>query len=163
VIVFEPAVFTKRKIEHLPMDIVIRVGKLLHDSYARNNYSLICLAMTCGIFTNPKQENQTILLPWSPLRTNTATAPDESSFENLLDMAKDFIQDKFSAALTHFHESAYSLMKTEFPPTCFQQLYKGKQYPLMLLVRTSNNFNQDIVQSLKPKNAPGAMRSLLLN
>ncbi|KXG50377.1 Tetratricopeptide-like helical [Penicillium griseofulvum] len=137
VIVFEPGVFTKRKIEHLPMDIVIRVGKLLHDSYARNNYSLICLAMTCGIFTNPKQENKAILLPWSPLRTNTAKAPDESSFENLLDMAKDLIQEKFSAALTQFHESAYSLMKTEFPPTCFQQLYKGKQSPLMLLLKAN--------------------------
>ncbi|KAJ5437376.1 Tetratricopeptide-like helical [Penicillium cf. griseofulvum] len=107
VIAFEPAVFTKRKIEHLPMDIVIRVGKLLQDSYARNNYSLNCLAMTCGIFTNPKQENQTILLPWSPLRANTATALDESSFENLLDIAKDFIQEKFVAALTQFHENAY--------------------------------------------------------
>ncbi|KAJ5375537.1 DNA helicase UvrD-like C-terminal, partial [Penicillium concentricum] len=125
VIAFQPSVFTKQKVEHLPMDIVIRVGKLLQDFYSRNRYSLTCLAMTCGIFTNPKQENQTILLHWSPLRTHTATAPDESFFENLLDIAKDFIQEKFAAALTQFHENAYSLMKTEFPATCFQQLYKG--------------------------------------
>ncbi|KAJ5822742.1 Tetratricopeptide-like helical [Penicillium robsamsonii] len=125
VIAFEPLVFTKQKAEQLPMDIVIRVGKLLQDFYARNRYSLTCLAMICGIFTNPKQENQTILLHWSPLRTNTATALDESSFENLLDLAKDFIQEKFAAAITEFHENAYSLMKKEFPATCFQQLYKG--------------------------------------
>ncbi|KGO54138.1 DNA helicase, UvrD-like, C-terminal [Penicillium expansum] len=125
VISFEPSVFTKQKIEHLPMDIVIRVGKLLQDFYAQNQYSLTCLAMSCGIFTNPKQENQTILLHWSPLRTYTATPLDGSSSENLLDIAKDFIQDKFAAALTQFHENAYSLMKRDFPPTCFQQLYEG--------------------------------------
>ncbi|KUM63621.1 hypothetical protein ACN42_g3458 [Penicillium freii] len=125
VIAFEPSVFTKHKTEHLPMDIVIRVGKLLQDFYSRSQYSLSSLAMVCGIFTNPKQENQTILLHWSPLRTYTATPLDGSSFENLLDIAKDFIQDKFSAAVTQFHENAYSLMKKDFPPTCFQQLYKG--------------------------------------
>lgn len=111
------------------MDIVIRVGKLLQDFYARGQYSLNSLAMACGIFTNPKQESQTILLHWSPLRTYTATPLDGSSFENLLDIAKDFIQDKFAAALTQFHENAYSLMKKDFPPTCFQQLYKGKLCP----------------------------------
>ncbi|OQD61522.1 hypothetical protein PENPOL_c016G10680 [Penicillium polonicum] len=125
VIAFEPSVFTKHKTEHLPMDIVIRVGKLLQDFYSRSQYSLSSLAMVCGIFTNPKQENQTILLHWSPLRTYTATPLDGSSFENLLDIAKDFIQDKFAAALTQFHENTYSLMKKDFPPTCFQQLYKG--------------------------------------
>ncbi|OQE34898.1 hypothetical protein PENCOP_c015G08976 [Penicillium coprophilum] len=125
VVAFEPSVFTKQKVEHLPMDIIIRVGKLLQDVHARNLYSFTCLAMTFGIFTNPKQENQTILLHWSPLRTITATAADEFSFENLLDMAKDFIQEKFAAALTQFHENACSLMKTDFPSTCFQQLYKG--------------------------------------
>ncbi|KAJ5504872.1 hypothetical protein N7463_007746 [Penicillium fimorum] len=125
VIAFEPSVFTKQKVEHLPMDIVIRVGKLLQDFYAQNRYSLTCLAMTCGIFTNPKQETQTILLHWSPLRTITPTSPDESSFDNLLEIAKDFIQEKFAAAITQFHEIAYSLVKTDFPATCFQQLYKG--------------------------------------
>lgn len=111
------------------MDIVIRVGKLLQDFYARSQYSLSSLAMACGIFTNPKQENQTILLHWSPLRTYTATSLDGSSFENLLQIAKGFIQEKFATALTQFHENAYSLMKQDFPPTCFQQLYKGKLCP----------------------------------
>lgn len=108
------------------MDIVIRVGKLLQDFYSQSQYSLSSLAMVCGIFTNPKQENQTILLHWSPLRTYTATPLDGSSLEHLLDIGKDFIQEKFAAALTQFHENAYSLMKKDFPPTCFQQLYKGK-------------------------------------
>ncbi|EKV12225.1 TPR and ankyrin repeat-containing protein 1 [Penicillium digitatum PHI26] len=125
VIAFEPTVLTRQKIEHLPMDIVIRVGELLQEFYARNQYSLTCLAMSCGIFTNPKQENQTILLHWSPLRTYTATPIDGSSSENLLDIAKDFIQDKFAAVLTQFHENASSLVKKDFPPTCFHQLYKG--------------------------------------
>ncbi|CAG8896595.1 unnamed protein product [Penicillium egyptiacum] len=125
VIAFEPSVFTKHKIEHLPMDIVIRVGKLLQDLYAQNQYSLTCLAMVCGIFTNPKQETQTILLHWSPLRSYATTSLDGSSFENLLDIAKDFIQEKFAAALTQFHENTGCLVKKDFPPTCFQQLYKG--------------------------------------
>ncbi|OQE05043.1 hypothetical protein PENVUL_c027G05971 [Penicillium vulpinum] len=112
VIAFEPSVFTKHKVEHLPMDIVIRVGKLLQDFYARNHYALTCLAMTCGIFTNPKQENQTILLHWSPLKTYTETPLDESSFESLLDIAKDFIQERFAIALTQFHERFCSKLKS---------------------------------------------------
>jgi hypothetical protein len=129
VIAFEPSVFTKRKIEHLPMEIIIRVGKLLQDFYAQNQYSLTCLATVCGIFTNPKQETRTILLHWSPLRSFT-TPLDGSSFEALLDIAKGFLQEKFAAALTQFHENAGNLVKKDFPPTCFQQLYKGKLQPL---------------------------------
>ncbi|KAJ5519217.1 DNA helicase UvrD-like C-terminal [Penicillium expansum] len=106
VISFEPSVFTKQKIEHLPMDIVIRVGKLLQDFYAQNQ----------------EPDNLASLVSVENLHSN---ALDGSSSENLLDIAKDFIQDKFAAALTQFHENAYSLMKRDFPPTCFQQLYKG--------------------------------------
>ncbi|KAJ6177949.1 hypothetical protein N7519_008410 [Penicillium mononematosum] len=125
VIAFEPSVFTKHKIEHLPMDIVIRVGNLLQGFYAQNQHSLTCLATVCGIFTNPKQETQTILLHWSPLRSFTTTSLDGSSSEDLLEIAKDFVQEKFAAALTQFHENAGHLVKKDFPPTCFQQLYKG--------------------------------------
>ncbi|CAP86579.1 Pc20g12500 [Penicillium rubens Wisconsin 54-1255] len=125
VIAFEPSVFTKQKIEHLPMDIVIRVGKLLQDVHARKQYSLTCLATACGIFTNPKQETQTILLHWSPLKSFTTTPLDGSSCEDLLDTANGFLQEKFATALTQFHENAGNLVKKDFPPTCFQQLYKG--------------------------------------
>jgi hypothetical protein len=130
VIAFEPSVFTKQKIEHLPMDIVIRVGKLLQDVHARKQYSLTCLATACGIFTNPKQETQTILLHWSPLKSFTTTPLDGSSCEDLLDTANGFLQEKFATALTQFHENAGNLVKKDFPPTCFQQLYKGKLHPL---------------------------------
>ncbi|KAJ5783861.1 uncharacterized protein N7518_009538 [Penicillium psychrosexuale] len=125
VIAFEPSIFTKQKTEHLPMDIVIRVGKLLQDLHAQNQYSLKCLAMACGIFTNPKQESHTILLHWSPLRTYTPTPLDGSSFQNLIDIAKNFIQEKFTAALAQFHENALSLTKRDFLPTCVHHLYKG--------------------------------------
>ncbi|KAI3103031.1 hypothetical protein CBS147333_7635 [Penicillium roqueforti] len=125
VIAFEPSIFTKQKTEHLPMEIVIRVGKLLQDLHAQNQYSIKCLAMACGIFTNPKQESHTILLHWSPLRTYTATPLDGSSFQNLIDIAKNFIQEKFTAALAQFHENALSLTKRDFLPTCVHHLYKG--------------------------------------
>lgn len=114
------------------MEIVIRVGKLLQDLHAQNQYSIKCLAMACGIFTNPKQESHTILLHWSPLRTYTATPLDGSSFQNLIDIAKNFIQEKFTAALAQFHENALSLTKRDFLPTCVHHLYKGKLYPLTL-------------------------------
>ncbi|KAJ5778909.1 hypothetical protein N7457_006629 [Penicillium paradoxum] len=125
VISFEPSVFIKNQVEYLPMDIMIRAGRLFHEFDSGNQYSLNALAMTCGIFTNPKQESQTLLLHWSPLRSYTVTSLEGSSFESLLGIAKDFMQDKFAAALAQFHESAFSLMKDEYPMTCFYQLNRG--------------------------------------
>ena len=107
------------------MDIMIRVGSLFQEFDARKQHSLYSLAMVCGIFTNPKQESQTILLHWSPLRTYTSTSLDGSSFENLLVIAKDFFEEKFTAAVTQFQENALSLMKMHYPITCFYQLNRG--------------------------------------
>lgn len=114
------------------MDIMIRVGSLFQEFDASNQHSLCSLAMVCGIFTNPKQESQTILLHWSPLKTYTSTSLDGSSFENLLVIARNFFEEKFTAAVTQFQEHAYSLMRMHYPITCFYQLNRGNLQPFTI-------------------------------
>jgi hypothetical protein len=126
VIAFESSAFGKQKVEHLPADIITKVGSLVQDFNVEQHYSLYSLALVCGIFTNPKQESQAMLLHWSPLIDYAERSLDGSSFEELLSVAKDFIKEKFTVAVTRFHDDAYNLMKAEYPVTCYHLLQRGK-------------------------------------
>ncbi|KAJ5545485.1 hypothetical protein N7535_006129 [Penicillium sp. DV-2018c] len=125
VIAFHATAFDKKKAAHLPVDFISRVGKLLQDFSVEHDHSLNSLALVCGIFINPKQERQAMLLRWSPLISYAEKSLDGSSFEDLLSVANDFMKKKLTFAVAQLHHNAKELMKKEYPATCYSLLQRG--------------------------------------
>jgi hypothetical protein len=119
------SIFDRSKPELLPLEVVSRVGMILLGVDAKDPYYLHCLAFGCGIFTNPKQEGQAVVVPWSPLIEYASSPVDRLPLDELLSLAAAFIQEHFATAVTQLHESALNLLLKQFPRACIYQLSKG--------------------------------------
>lgn len=118
------SIFARSRLELLPTKIIARVGNLLQHLDSKPIFSQR-LALACGIFINPKEENQAVVLHWSPL-INYADCPiDRMPLENLSDLAKTFIKEHFTTAVARLHDCALAFFPVEFPRTCVFYLAKG--------------------------------------
>lgn len=120
----QASIFARSRLELLPTKILARIGNLLQHLDSKPVY-FQRLALACGVFINPKEENQAVLLHWSPL-INYADSPiDRMPLENLSDLAKTFIKEHFTTAVARLHDCALTFFPVEFPRTCFFYLAKG--------------------------------------
>jgi len=107
------------------MDVVTRVGRILLGIDAKDPHCLHCLAFACGIFTDPKQEDQAVVVHWSPLIEYANSPIDRLPLDKLLSLAASFVKEHFVSAVTQLHESALSLSSREFPRACIYYLARG--------------------------------------
>jgi hypothetical protein len=107
------------------MDVVGRVGRILLGVDAGDPYYLQSLAFSCGIFTNPKQPDQAVVVHWSPLIEYSDSPIYRLPLDKLLSLASSFIREHFTTAVAQLYEAAWELFKKEFHSPCMFYLSRG--------------------------------------
>lgn len=104
--------------------LVIHAGTLIQSmdawtgTYSWNDAAYRALALLCGLWTPPAQPTEVGVLSWSPLKAEESAELGGHGQGTLLNRARDWIRDRFAAALAQFEDNGMKSMKAKHPRRC---------------------------------------------